>query len=124
VDVPVAKSCRNPDVSVVTAEGNGASSGEAATAGDSRTVVTADRGDEPETAPPVPKETEVASAPALPVAEESEPLAEMESPPAAATSSTSQVTIASIVGLLTGIAGMFGLAWWRRQERQHYAGGK
>ena len=124
VDVPVAKSCRNPDASVVTAEGNGASSGEAATAGDSRTVVTADRGDEPETAPPVPKETEVASAPALPVAEESEPLAEMESPPAAATSSTSQVTIASVVGLLTGIAGMFGLAWWRRQERQHYAGGK
>jgi hypothetical protein len=124
VDVPVAKSCRNPDVSVVTAEGNGTNAGEAATAGDSRTIVTADRIDEPETASLAPQETQFASAPAVPVTEESEPLAETESPAAATTPSTSQVTIASIVGLLTGIAGMFGLAWWRRQERQHYAGGK
>jgi hypothetical protein len=37
---------------------------------------------------------------------------------------TTQLTIASLVGLITGVAGMFGLSWWRRQERQHYAAGK
>lgn len=37
---------------------------------------------------------------------------------------TSQLTIASLVGLVTGIAGMFGLTWWRHQERRHYAAGK
>jgi hypothetical protein len=37
---------------------------------------------------------------------------------------TSQLTIASLVGLITGVTGMFGLSWWRRQERRHYAEGK
>jgi hypothetical protein len=37
---------------------------------------------------------------------------------------TSQLTIASLVGLITGVAGMFGLSWWRRQEQRHYAEGK
>lgn len=39
-------------------------------------------------------------------------------------SHTSQLTIASTIGLLAGIGGMLGLGWWRRQERQHYATGK
>lgn len=34
---------------------------------------------------------------------------------------TTQLTIASLVGLVTGVAGMFGLSWWRRQEQRHYA---
>ncbi len=37
---------------------------------------------------------------------------------------TTQLTIASLVGLITGIAGMFGLSWWRHQEQRHYAAGK
>ena len=37
---------------------------------------------------------------------------------------TTQLTIASLVGLVTGVAGMFGLSWWRHQERRHYAAGK
>ena len=42
--------------------------------------------------------------------------------PAAAPPRFSQLTIASLAGLLTGIAGLIGIAWWRRQERRHYAG--
>lgn len=38
--------------------------------------------------------------------------------------STTQLTIASLVGLVIGVAGMFGLSWWRRQEQRHYAAGK
>jgi hypothetical protein len=39
----------------------------------------------------------------------------------ATTSRMTQFTLIGIVGLLTGIAGMFGLAWWQKQERKHYA---
>src|SRR5262249_6936634 len=43
---------------------------------------------------------------------------------AAAPARTSQLTIGALIGLLAGIAGMLGLSWWRRKERQHYAAEK
>ena len=44
--------------------------------------------------------------------------------PAVSPHNRSQLTIASLIGLVAGVAGMVGLGWWRRQERRHYAGGK
>ena len=52
-----------------------------------------------------------------------ETLAEADAP-APAPSRTSQLTLASLIGLLTGVIGMCGLGWWRRQEREHYAAKK
>jgi len=37
---------------------------------------------------------------------------------------SSQLTIVSLIGLIAGIAGMFGLSWWRIQESRHFATGK
>lgn len=37
---------------------------------------------------------------------------------------TSYLTVASLIGLLAGVAGMFGLNWWRRKEQKHYAAAK
>jgi hypothetical protein len=54
---------------------------------------------------------------------ETDAFAESETP-SLAPARTTQLTIASLVGLITGIAGMFGLSWWRRQEQRHYAAGK
>lgn len=44
--------------------------------------------------------------------------------PATSQAPASQLTIASLLGLIAGVAGMFGLGWWRRQERRHYAAAK
>jgi hypothetical protein len=125
IEVPMAKALRNADAGVVAAAGNGSNADESAKADESRAVVTADRVEEPESAPPSPNELASKppeTAPAVTDAAEIEPLVDAETP--AASHSSSQLTIASLAGLLVGIAGMLGLAWWRRQERQHYAGGK
>jgi hypothetical protein len=37
---------------------------------------------------------------------------------------SSQITIVSLIGLIAGVAGMFGLSWWRIQESRHFATGK
>jgi hypothetical protein len=125
LEVPAAKGPGNAGVSVVTAEANGPNADESAKADESRSVVTADQVDESESAAPSPKElASKAPAPAVTEGAEIEPLADADAPAASAPHSNTQLTIASLVGLLVGIAGMLGLAWWRRQERQHYAGGK
>ena len=120
-DVPLPPSPRNADAAVVTAEGNRRSSLEvASTSADTRAVVTADRVEEAPAAAS-PKILASATVPAAPAdATELEPLSESDIP-ATAPAPTSQLTIASLIGLLTGVGGMFGLGWWRRQERQHYA---
>ncbi len=44
--------------------------------------------------------------------------------PATEPEATSKLTIASLIGLFAGVAGMFGLRWWRRKEQRHYAAAK
>jgi hypothetical protein len=122
-DVPLPPTPRNADVAIVTAEGKHSLLEAASTSLDSR-VVTADRVEEARAISPAPKtlaskSTVATVAPATEDAE-LEPISESDSP-VAATAPTSQLTIASLIGLLTGVAGMLGLGWWRRQERQHYS---
>jgi hypothetical protein len=127
LEVPLAETTRNPDVSVVTADGNGLNLDQATTAGGLRTVVTADRVDDTDERSASQKVLAVkAPAPVPEPAKEGqiEPLADVEAPAQAPAHSSSQLTIASLVGLVTGVAGMLGLGWWRRQERRHYAAGK
>jgi hypothetical protein len=121
-DVPLPPSPRNADAALVTAEGNRNSLETASTSGDLRTVVTADRVEEAPAAGSPKILASATAAPPAPTADaaELEPLSESDMP-AAAPASTSQLTIASLVGLLIGVGGMLGLGWWRRQERQHYA---
>ena len=128
LDVPVAKVQRKAEVSVVTADGNSANVDDSGKVDESRAVVTADRVEESDERAAAPKML-VATAPLpAPVAAAPEPetdvLTEGDAPASVPSQSTSQLTIASLIGLLTGIAGMLGLGWWRRQERRHYAGGK
>ncbi|MGE5194188.1 MAG: hypothetical protein ACM3U2_16975 [Deltaproteobacteria bacterium] len=127
IEVPVAKPRDNADASVVTAAGNRSNLDEPVKADGARSVVTADQVEEPESAlrsPKVLASKAPEPAAALPDAD-IEALSEAENSSAAAPPGTSHLTIASLVGLLAGIAGMLGLGWWRRQERQHYyAGGK
>jgi hypothetical protein len=128
MEVPVAKTQRKADVSVVTADGNSGNVDQSPKVVDGRAVVTADRveeSDEPAATPKVLAAKVPAPVPAAPAPEpEIEPLTGADAPAAISSHSASQLTIASLVGLLTGIAGMLGLGWWRRQERRHYAGGK
>jgi hypothetical protein len=126
LEVPVAQPVRKADVSVVTADGNGGVPEEAASEEESASVVTADQ---------VEPSAEQASVPAVIAAKgpaqsaaaapdaEIEPSVEAEAP-AASPNHRSQLTIASLIGLVAGVGGMIGLGWWRRQERQHYAAGK
>lgn len=123
LQVPVPPTPRNAD-----ATNNVELEAAALRSGSSSGVVTADRiEDAQESASPKKLLTSTAHKPA-PVVEEDAPAPEAETDPladtevsTAAETPTSQLTIASIVGLLTGIAGMFGLGWWRRQEQRHYA---
>jgi hypothetical protein len=125
-EVAVAKDPQNPNVSVVTAEASGANADETATGDESQSVVAAERVEDSQSAPPLPGElaSNAPEAAAMPDAADVEPLADADGSAAATSHSSSQLTIVSLVGLLIGVAGMLGLAWWRRQERQHYAGGK
>jgi hypothetical protein len=123
-DVPLPPSPRNADVAVITAEGNRSTLDVASTSGDTRGVVTADRVEEDRATGTSSKSlaSKPSTVPFAQAADDSdlEPLSETDAP-TAAPAPTSQLTIASLVGLLTGIAGMLGLGWWRRQERQHYS---
>jgi hypothetical protein len=126
LEVPVAQAPRKADVSVVTADGNGVNPDEAATAEESQSVVTADQveeSDERASSPGVVATRGPAPA-AVPAPEaEIEPSVEADAP-AVSQHNRSQLTIASLIGLVAGVGGMVGLGWWRRQERQHYASGK
>jgi hypothetical protein len=126
LEVPVVQAPRKADVSVVTADGNGGVPDEAANEEESASVVTADQ---------VEPSAEQVSVPAVIAAKGpaqsagAAPEAEIEPPveadaPAASPNHRSQLTIASLIGLVAGVGGMIGLGWWRRQERQHYAAGK
>jgi hypothetical protein len=122
LEVPVPQASRKADVSVVTADGNGVNADEAAAAEESHSVVTADQVEESD---------EQASSPGMVAAKGPAPApeADVEPPveadaPAVSQHNRSQLTIASLIGLVAGVGGMVGLGWWRRQERQHYAGGK
>ncbi len=123
-DVPMPPSPRNADLAVITAEGNRSPLDVASTSGDNHGVVTADRVEEAR-ATGTSSKTLASKPSAVPFAQAAddsdlEPLSETDTSTASA-APTSQLTIASLVGLLTGIAGMLGLGWWRRQERQHYS---
>jgi hypothetical protein len=121
VEVPVPPPPRSPNT-----EGSSADLEIAAIkAGSLPGIVTADRAEDVEVAPKklaasakAPKPAP--AAPDIDPAEEIDPVADPDASPSESTP-TSQLTIASLVGLLTGVAGMFGLGWWRRQEQRHYA---
>jgi hypothetical protein len=126
LEVPVAQAPRKADVSVVTADGNGVNPDEAATGEESQSVVTADQveeSDERASSPGVVAARGPAQAAAPAPEAEIEPPVEADAP-AVSPHNRSQLTIASLIGLVVGVGGMFGLGWWRRQERQHYASGK
>lgn len=134
LDVPPTPKTRNADADaastdIAATETPEASSGEKDTAVASATRVedTAEKAASPQALASASKQAKLApfitaAAPA-PSDVELDPLADSDT---AGTSSSpaSQLTIASLVGLLTGVAGMIGLGWWRRQEKRHYAAAK
>jgi len=130
VDVPVPQAPRNAEVSVVTADGGTRSLEPTPNSADARGVVTAERVEapgDPASSPKMLLTKAPAHAPLATAADaesaEVDAASDADSPLPAATH-TSQLTIASLIGLLTGVAGMIGLGWWRRQEREHYAAAK
>ena len=122
----MSQAARKADVSVVTADGNGAAPDEAAKEEESQSVVTADQVEEAEqqanTSNVVAAKAPTTAAVPAPEAE-IEPSVEADAP-SVSPKNRSQLTIASLIGLVIGVGGMVGLGWWRRQERQHYAAGK
>jgi hypothetical protein len=131
VDVPLPQTPRNAEVSVVTADGGGRTLEPTPNSIESQGVATAERVEGSGDSASSPKML-LAKAPGhapLASAADAAEITEVESSadadaPLPLANHTSQLTIASLVGLLTGVAGMIGLGWWRRQEREHYAAGK
>lgn len=133
LEVPLPPLPRNPNVGTLSAELEMAALRGKLPGTASSGVVTADRLEEaPEPQPSPKKLVMAAKAQPAPVAssadvalpdEEIEPITDSDSS-GSSSSASSRLTIASLAGLLAGIAGMLGLGWWRRQEQRHYAAAK
>jgi hypothetical protein len=128
VEVPVAPSLRSAKVNIVTVDDNDSIVEAAGKSGTARSVVTADRLDDADekALPPKTLAPKSSSPGLVPDAADANDIEnDLESVVEVATPArTSQLTVASLIGLATGIAGMIGLGWWRRQERRHYAAGR
>jgi hypothetical protein len=131
-EVPVPPQPRNCDVNVAMATGVGPSLISPADSGESQPVANTDRNEEQAALLPAPQvnsgdNTSLPASTTVALTDDSQgetdPFVESETPALMPVGST-QLTIASLVGLVTGVAGMFGLSWWRHQERRHYAAGK
>ncbi len=136
-DAPVATTLRSADASVVTAEGRGSLLDQAPLNGKAEYATTSAASTESKDGPAASalmatasvgeaksaaaqtSALETGTSESGAVDYEIEPLAEIDAP-ATAPAQASQMTIGALIGLVSGIAGMFGLSWWRRQERKHY----
>jgi len=130
MEVPMPPAPRSTETGVITADASLAIGQRSRKIDRSDSVVTADRLEEAQDPAESPKmlapKAPSKSAPPAPIDEldaDTDVAMDAESP-TAAPAPTSQLTIASLIGLLTGVAGMIGLGWWRRKEREHYAGSK
>jgi len=134
LEVPAPPTPRSADASLALANSGGPSLDALAVANGSSSANKAEKIVEPAAAVPEaapvekPAQKSVTTSSAAFVALDEAPV-ETDAFPESETSSlapgrSTQLTIASLVGLVTGIAGMFGLTWWRRQEQRHYAAGK
>jgi hypothetical protein len=128
VEVPVAPSPRRTKVNIVTVDDNDSIVEATARSASSRSVVTADRLDEADEQAQTPaalKEKSLSHAPAAQATDASDSENDLDTVvEVASPAHSSQLTIASLIGLACGVGGMLGLGWWRRQERRYYAAGR
>jgi hypothetical protein len=129
LEVPLPPPPRNPNVGTLSAELEMAALRGRLPGTALSGVVTADRVEEAPEPQSSPKKLAAASKEPQPAPvaskvdaalpdEEIEPIVDSDS---SSSGSSSRLTIASLAGLLAGIAGILGLGWWRRQEQRHYA---
>jgi hypothetical protein len=125
-EVPLAPSRQIADVNIVTVDDNASLREAAEASATAPSVISAEQVDEAEGKAVPPKtltDSSTSSTPARAALDasdiETDPVVE-----ATTSDHSSQLTIASLIGLFSGVGGMFGLSWWRRQERRHYAAGK